>query len=100
MENYKNTAQMSQCMGLKIEDKNIIKYALLPNTVVFGGPKERRDIGMERWKKRENNWKYIYLCKEYIGSGFFFLYPVVSWGLERIIKTCGVLDSSILNSSE
>lgn len=42
MENYKNTTQMSQCMGLKIEDKNIIKYALLPNTLTFGAPKERR----------------------------------------------------------
>ena len=48
IENYKSTTQISQCMGLKVEDKDIIKYALLPNTVALGGAKERKDIVMQR----------------------------------------------------
>lgn len=48
IENYKSTTQILQCMGPKMEDKDIIKYAFLPNTMALGGAKERKDIVMER----------------------------------------------------
>lgn len=35
-------------MGPKNENKEMTKYAFLPNIVAFGGPKERKDIRMER----------------------------------------------------
>lgn len=75
IENYKRTTQISQYMGPKMGDTDIIKYSLLPNTVAFGegggkGKKGYRN-GKVR-KERENNWKYIYFCKKYIEWFLFF----------------------------
>lgn len=65
--------------SVKMEDKDIIKYSLLSNTVALGGGgkgKKGYSNGKVR-KERENNWKYIYFCKKYIEWFLFSISPSV-----------------------